>query len=106
LMTLPRKLISLLHGRRSDRGHLKLANFDIVLMAFPLTNGPNVNPRLAMPLVRRRIGIPPGDLRPNGGNSPQPARRARADARRWHAPGPTAQGIGILLLIHPWLPIP
>jgi hypothetical protein len=83
-----------------------LAHFDIVLVAFPLTNGPNVKPRLAMPLVRRGIGSRPADLRPNGGGSPQPARRARAAARRWHAPGPPAQCIGILRLVHPWLPIP
>jgi len=52
---------------------LMLAHFDIVLVAFPLTNGPNVKQCLAMPLVRRRIGSPPTDLRPNGGGSPQPA---------------------------------
>ena len=85
---------------------LMLAHFDIVLVAFPLTNGPNVKQCLAMPLVRRRIGSPPTDLRPNGGGSPQPARRARAEARRWHAPGPPAQGFGILRLVHPWLSIP
>lgn len=66
-----------------------LARFDIVLVAFPFTDGPNVKPRpamviclserhqkvssrcrlsrmttLAMPLVRRRIGSLPEDLRP------------------------------------------
>jgi hypothetical protein len=52
---------------------LMLAHFGIVLVAFPLTNGPNVKQCLAMPLVRRRIGSPPAVLRPNGGGSPQPA---------------------------------
>ena len=66
-----------------------LARFDIVLVGFPFTDGPNVKPRpamviclskrhqkvssrcrlsrmttLAMPLVRRRIGSLPEDLRP------------------------------------------
>ena len=66
-----------------------LARFDIVLVAFPFTDGPNVKPRpamviclserhqkvssrcrlsrmttLAMPLLRRRIGSLPEDLRP------------------------------------------
>jgi hypothetical protein len=56
---------------------LMLAHFDIVLVAFPLTNGPKVKEC-----------------------------RARAEARRWHAPGPPAQGFGILRLVHPWLSIP
>jgi len=51
-----------------------LAHFDIVLVAFPLTNGPNVKPRLAMPLVRRRIGSLPADLRAGCGGSPKTAR--------------------------------
>jgi hypothetical protein len=59
-----------------------------------------------MPLVRRGIVSLPADLRPNRGVSPQPARRARAEASRWHAPGTPAQGFGILRLVHPWLPIP
>ena len=34
--------------RRSVGGHLMLACFDIVLVAFPFTDGPNVKLRLAM----------------------------------------------------------